>query len=67
MKIEPKDAHVKHIVNTASAMMAAARTAPKAHGYDRLECVALTGEEKPFFIGKNLHDRRLTFRKTANK
>ncbi|MBO4881471.1 MAG: ferredoxin [Firmicutes bacterium] len=46
MKIEPKDAHVKHIVNTASAMMAAARTAPKAHGYDRLECVALTGEEK---------------------
>ena len=46
MKIEPKDAHVKHIVNTASAMMAAARTAPKAHGYDRLECVTLTGEEK---------------------
>ena len=44
MKIEPKDAHVKHIVNTASAMMAAARTAPKAHGYDRLECVTLTGE-----------------------
>ncbi len=46
MKIEPKDAHIKHIVNTASAMMSAARTAPKAHGYDRLECVALTGEEK---------------------
>lgn len=46
MKIEPKDAHVKHIVNTASAMMAAARTAPKAHGYDKLECVTLTGEEK---------------------
>ena len=46
MKIEPKDAHIKHIVNTASAMMAAARTAPKAHGYDRLECLTLTGEEK---------------------
>lgn len=46
MKLEPKDAYVKHIANTASAMMAAARTAPKAHGFDKLECVTLTGEEK---------------------
>ena len=41
MKIEPKDAHIKHIVNVASAMMAAARTAPKANGMDNLECFAL--------------------------
>ncbi len=46
MKLKPLDAHIKHIANTASAMMAAARTAPKAHGYDRLEALCLTGEEK---------------------
>ena len=46
MRIEPKDAYAKHIANTASAMMAAAKTAPKANGVDNLECFALSGEEK---------------------
>ena len=46
MKLETKDAYAKHIANTASAMMAAARTAPKANGMDNLECFALSGEEK---------------------
>ena len=52
MKIEPKDAHIKHIVNTASAMMAAARTAPKANGMDNLECFAVSGDEKSALTAK---------------
>ena len=52
MKIEAKDAHIKHIVNAASAMMAAARTAPKANGMDNLECFALSGEEKSALTAK---------------
>lgn len=52
MRIDPKDAHIKHIVNVASAMMAAARTAPKANGTDNLECFALSGEEKNALTAK---------------
>ena len=52
MRIDPKDAHIKHIVNAASAMMAAARTAPKANGTDNLECFVLSGEEKDALTAK---------------
>lgn len=46
MIYDSKSAEKRHIIKTAEAMIAAARTAPKAHGYDKLELLAVDGEEK---------------------
>jgi uncharacterized ferredoxin-like protein len=46
MKIEYKEAEKAAIMQTAMAMLAAARTAPKGKGIDNIETYILTGEEK---------------------
>ena len=45
MSINEKDSRVEQVLATARAMMAAARTAPKACGIDRLEIVTFFAEE----------------------
>ncbi len=46
MRYDSISAEQRHIEAIAAEMLAAARTAPKAHGLDKLECFALDGEEK---------------------
>ncbi len=46
MKLESKEAELAAVLAAAQAMCAAARTAPKACGVDRLDSAILTGEEK---------------------
>lgn len=46
MIYDSKTAEKRHIIDAADAMMSAARTAPKAHGYDYLTCLTVDGEEK---------------------
>lgn len=49
MRHASKDAEKRAIMQAADAMMAAARTAPKGKGLDRLETFFLEGEEKDKF------------------
>ncbi len=46
MRYDSISAEQRHVEATADEMMAAARTAPKAHRLDKLECFAIDGEEK---------------------
>ena len=46
MLIDGRSVEEKAVLQVAELMAAAARTAPKAHGYDNLEVLILTGEEK---------------------
>ncbi len=41
-----RDMEAKAVLETAARMCAAARTAPKARGVDRIETLVLTGEDK---------------------
>lgn len=45
MKYEAKTAEQAHLLTTANAMAAAARTAPKTKGQDFLETMILTGDD----------------------
>lgn len=45
MKYDAKTAEQAHLLSTANAMAAAARTAPKTKGEDFLETMILTGED----------------------
>ncbi len=46
MRYESRDLEERSVLATAAKMCAAARTAPKARGIDRIETLVLTGEEK---------------------
>jgi uncharacterized ferredoxin-like protein len=46
MKILSKDAETQAIYETANRMLAAARTAPKGRGLDKIETLILDGEDK---------------------
>lgn len=46
MNYEGRELEKNSVLATAAKMCAAARTAPKARGLDRIETVVLTGEEK---------------------
>lgn len=46
MRYESRELEEKSVLATAAKMCAAARTAPKARGIDRIETLVLTGEEK---------------------
>lgn len=46
MRYESYEMEERGILETAAKMCAAARTAPKARGIDRIETLVLTGEEK---------------------
>ncbi len=46
MRIDSRTAEEAAVMNTAQAMCAAARTAPKARGVDELQTCILTGEDK---------------------
>lgn len=46
MRYESKEMEKRSVLETAARMCAAARTAPKTRGIDRIETVVLTGEEK---------------------
>lgn len=46
MRYASRELEEKGILDTAARMCAAARTAPKGRGIDRIETVVLTGEEK---------------------
>lgn len=46
MKVLSEQAQEQHIINTAYAMCAAARTAPKAKGQDYIRTCILTGDDK---------------------
>jgi len=52
MKHESKAAEQRAAIRVADAMMAAARTAPKGKGLDRLETFYLDGEDKDQFTEK---------------
>ena len=43
MRLDAKQAEERAILDTACAMCAAIRTAPKAHGTDTLDAIVLTG------------------------
>lgn len=47
-----KEMEEKSVLMTAAKMCAAARTAPKARGVDRIETLVLTGEEKEKLAAK---------------
>jgi uncharacterized ferredoxin-like protein len=49
MKHESKSAEKRAVIRVADAMMAAARTAPKGKGLDRLDTFFLEGEDKAEF------------------
>lgn len=51
MILKSTEAELRAVMNAADAMLAAARTAPKACGRDNLEAFALTGEEKDKLTG----------------
>lgn len=46
MRYNSREMEEKSVLVTAAKMCAAARTAPKARGIDRIETIVLTGEEK---------------------
>ncbi|MBE6032578.1 MAG: ferredoxin, partial [Clostridiales bacterium] len=46
MLVDGRTVEEKAVLQVAELMAAAARTAPKAHGYDNLEVLIVTGEEK---------------------
>lgn len=46
MVIREEEARHEHVMEVAKAMMAAARTAPKGKGIDRLTIIAVDGEQK---------------------
>lgn len=46
MRYESRELEERSVLATAAKMCAAARTAPKARGIDRIETLVLTGEEK---------------------
>ena len=52
MRLDAKQAEERAILDTACAMCAAIRTAPKAHGTDTLDAIVLTGEDKDALAAK---------------
>lgn len=52
MRYTGRELEEKSIMDTAVRMCAAARTAPKGRGIDRIEIVVLTGEEKDALADK---------------
>ena len=46
MKFDSKTMEEQSVLQTAARMCAAARTAPKAKGIDRIDTIVLTGEDK---------------------
>jgi uncharacterized ferredoxin-like protein len=50
--IKSKDAELAAVLDTANAMCAAARTAPKACRIDHLDCAILTGADKDALAGE---------------